>query len=78
MARMLNQLHVQWLLVLVRFDFRVMYVPSGQNQRMVALSHKPKFTRNEDKILPRMVIPLEWFTTTEEPVDLRVRIREAQ
>lgn len=60
------------------FDFRVTYVPSGWNQCVDALSHKPEFTPKEDKIPPRTVILLERFVATKEPVDLRARIHEAQ
>ncbi|ETE60708.1 Retrotransposon-derived protein PEG10, partial [Ophiophagus hannah] len=77
-AQTLNQRQVRWSLFFARFDFWVTYVPSGGNQCADALSQKPEYTRREDKILPQTVIPLERFAATEEPVDLRVRIQEAQ
>ncbi|KAK9395779.1 retrotransposon-like 1 [Crotalus adamanteus] len=78
MARTLNQQQVRWSLFFARFNFRVTYVPSGWNPRADALSRKPEFTQKEDKIMPRTVIPLERLAATEEPMDLRSRICEAQ
>lgn len=67
-ARTLDQPQLQWsLFFFTRFNFWVIYIPSGWNQYVYALSGKPKF-------MPRMVIPLVWFSVTEEPVDLQVRI----
>lgn len=51
-----------------------MYVHSGQNQQVDALSHESEFTLKEDKILPKVMIPLEWFMANEKPLDLWAQV----
>ncbi|XP_039195739.1 uncharacterized protein LOC120306489 [Crotalus tigris] len=50
----------------------------GIKSRADALSRKPEYSRAEDKLLPRTVLPIESFAAVREPIDVRAWIQEAQ
>ncbi|ETE61804.1 Retrovirus-related Pol polyprotein from transposon 17.6, partial [Ophiophagus hannah] len=74
----LNQCQIQWSLFFAWFNFHITYILSGCNQRAGALLWKPEYLHPEDQLLLQTVLPVESFSTVQEPLDLRAQIREAQ
>uniref|UniRef100_A0A670KLJ4 Gypsy retrotransposon integrase-like protein 1 n=1 Tax=Podarcis muralis TaxID=64176 RepID=A0A670KLJ4_PODMU len=78
-TRKLNQRQIRWALFFSRFQFRIRYIPSSQNQKADALSRKPE--DNADTVQqaePTTILPPAAFLATQEAQSLQVRVREQQ
>uniref|UniRef100_A0A670IJD3 Gypsy retrotransposon integrase-like protein 1 n=1 Tax=Podarcis muralis TaxID=64176 RepID=A0A670IJD3_PODMU len=78
-TRKLNQRQIRWALFFSRFQFRIRYIPSSQNQKADALSRKPE--DNADTVQqaePTTILPPAAFLATQEAQPLQVRVREQQ
>uniref|UniRef100_A0A670IHI8 Gypsy retrotransposon integrase-like protein 1 n=1 Tax=Podarcis muralis TaxID=64176 RepID=A0A670IHI8_PODMU len=78
-TRKLNQRQIRWALFFSRFQFRIRYIPSSQNQKTDALSRKPE--DNADTVQqaePTTILPPAAFLATQEAQPLQVRVREQQ